>query len=98
MFFYDKESKGLKKEIELLVNLQDIDMMIEESAELIQVLTKRNRKVNASTVKQIVEELVDVELMLAQMKNIYGLNQDMWKEARKRKVERLKKRLANGEG
>jgi hypothetical protein len=75
-----------------------IRMMCEEAAELIQVLLKRGRNRNGSTIEEVVSELVDVEIMLGQMKNIYGLNQDMWATEKKRKLARLVKRLAESRG
>ena len=73
-------------------------MMIEECAELIQVLVKQSRNINGANIGQIVNELVDVEIMLGQMKNIYGLNQEMWADFRKHKLYRLKKLLEKTNG
>ena len=90
----DGEFRKLAEEVERLWGADaQIDMMIEECSELIQVLIKRKRKRNGSTISDIVNELVDVEIMLGQMKNIYGLNQDMWDDFWYNKIQRLKKRL-----
>ena len=70
-----------------------IQMMCEECAELITVLLKRNRNVGGSTIQEIIEELVDVEIMLGQMKNIYGINQKIWANTKEDKLSRLKERL-----
>ena len=47
-------------------------MAIEECAELIKVLAKHGRKTNGSTYDQILEEMVDVEIMLGQLKMIFN--------------------------
>lgn len=64
-------------------------MTIEECGELIVALAKYGRDNNGSTVNDIVDELADVQIMINQMKLIFG-----GVEARiKTKLERLKKRL-----
>ena len=94
----DKDFRELAEKAERLWGADaQITMMIEESAELIQVLAKRHHNRNCATIQQVVNELVDVEIMLGQMKNIYGLNQDMWANFRKQKLQRLKKRLEETE-
>lgn len=63
------------------------DMMQEECAELIQAIFHEKRgKCDASTVKG---ELADVEIMLNQMRIIYG----DWEQERNAKLERLQRRL-----
>ena len=66
-------------------------MMIEECAELIQVLVKQSRNINGANIGQIINELVDVEIMLGQMKTIY--NQRVWADFHYNKLQRLKKLL-----
>lgn len=70
-------------------NDTQIQMTIEECAELIKVLAKLNRKANGSTVKDVVDELADVQIMIFQMKKIFG---DV-DEAIARKLARLEQRL-----
>ena len=48
-----------------------IRMMIEECGELITALAKRDRCSNGSTVDDIIGEMVDVELLLEQLKLIF---------------------------
>ena len=48
-----------------------INMAIEECAELITALSKRNRCSNGSTIDDIIGEMVDVEIMIEQLKLIY---------------------------
>lgn len=94
----DEEFTELAEKAERLWGVEaQKDMMIEECSELITVLIKRKRNRNGSTTQDIINELVDVEIMLGQMKSIYGLNQDMWEEFRWHKLERLKKRLKETE-
>lgn len=91
---YDDEFRKLaEKALREWGSDAQIKMMCEECAELITVLLKRKRKRNRSTIPQIIEELVDVEIMLGQMKNIYGLNQDTWKIQKENKLLRLKERF-----
>ena len=48
-----------------------VNMAIEEAGELITALAKRNRKHNGSSLVDIVSEMVDVSIMLEQMKMIF---------------------------
>lgn len=90
----DKEFKELADRALYLWGYDaEIDMTIEECSELIQVLIKRNR--NGSTIQEIIGELVDVEIMLAQMKNIF--DRDMWNDMHSAKLQYLKKRLDESE-
>jgi hypothetical protein len=93
---YDKDFEELAEKAERMWGIKSqIDMMIEESLELALVLTKRFREVNGSSLQEVIDEFVDVEIMLGQMKNLYGLNQDMWKKTKKYKLDRLIARTAN---
>jgi NTP pyrophosphatase (non-canonical NTP hydrolase) len=67
-------------------------MLFEEMGELIQVVCKLNRNHNGATLKDLAEELADVELMLDQTKHIYCIEGrvEVW---RKKKLERLEKFL-----
>lgn len=73
-----------------------IGLMIEEAAELILVLAKRNRKENGATISEIISEMVDVEIMLAQMKVLFCRHKSIhygWNHLREKKLRRLKARL-----
>ena len=48
-----------------------ITMMIEECGELITALAKKDRNSNGSTIDDIIGEMVDVELLLEQLKLIF---------------------------
>lgn len=64
-----------------------IDMMIEECGELITALAKRNREINGTTSSEIITELADVKIVLAQLELIFGV------EKVNLEVERKMKRL-----
>ena len=68
-------------------------MMIEECAELIQAIMKDGRNVNGSSIEEIKGELADVEIMLNQMRIIYG----DWEEQKVKKLNRLKSMLGLNE-
>ena len=60
---------------------------IEEMAELIQSLTKLNRKVNAHSIARVEDEIADVDICLAQMKQTFP----EWYLERQKKIDRLTK-------
>ena len=68
-----------------------IDMMIEECAELTKSLLKRRRSNNLNANAHIEEEIADVEIMLEQMKLIF--NADNIQLLKEEKIKRLKKLL-----
>lgn len=59
-------------------NSKQITMAIEECAELIKALAKHDRCKNGSTVEDIIEEMVDVEIMLGQLKIIFDYLVSGW--------------------
>ena len=67
------------------------NMMIEECAEVIQVLAKRKRNINSRNLYDMISEFVDLEIMLTQMRVIYP--SPFWLEIRLQKMDRLKKLL-----
>lgn len=65
-------------------------------SELIKVLVKYRRNINGSSLDEIIEEIVDTEIMLEQLKLIFVysfpncvFNYDKYKELREKKLERL---------
>ena len=66
------------------------DMMIEEMSELTKALLKHRRKESKETLDNILEEIADVQIMLDQLRIIFGRSTT---EAEEYKLERLKKRL-----
>lgn len=75
---------------------KQMEMMIEECAELIQALQKLKRKPTDSGVKDhVCEELADVEILVRQMRRIFdGDRIDNWCEM---KIDRLEDRLSKHE-
>lgn len=70
------------------VNAQ-LDMAIEECSELINALCKFRR--HRVSDKEVVTEIADVQIMMRQMAFMFG--EDEVEEERKRKIERLERRL-----
>jgi len=70
-------------------------MTIEESSELILVLAKINRNYNGSSIKQIIDEMVDVSIMIEQLKIILNCNED-FEKIKTEKLIRLEFRINNG--
>jgi len=68
-----------------------LGMVIEECAELIKVINKHWR--GKATKEELIEECVDVELMLAQMKEYFKDDIGTWDRIKIEKVERLAKLL-----
>jgi len=73
-----------------------IGMAIEELSELIVKLAKWGRNHNGSTIGDVVSEIADVEIMMAQMRLIYG--DDLVEMAKRKKLVRLEERVKYGEG
>lgn len=75
-----------------------INMAIEECGELIVALIKRNRNRNKSSINQIIEEMVDVEIMIEQLKIIFSTKHSEFESFtfeiyKRRKLNRLNERL-----
>jgi len=66
-----------------------IDMMTEECGELITVLNHWRRA--RATKEDVAAEIADVEIVLTQMKMIFGV--ELVKKKRLEKLERLKERI-----
>lgn len=67
-------------------------MLIEEMAELMQAISKRERKLPHN----IAEEIADVEITLSQVKMYLDLGEDIYKWKNK-KYERIQRRLKGDE-
>ena len=70
-----------------------INQGIEEMAELIQAVNKFRRKPGKETMQGVVEEIADVEIMLDQYKQIYGITETEIDLLKKQKLDRLAARL-----
>jgi len=77
--------------------VMQLDVLIEECAELIKVVQKWKRKQartpNAHVTKiEIISEAVDVEIMLEQLKHIFP-DPLLWVTIKNQKLERMKERM-----
>ena len=72
-----------------------ITMAIEECGELITALAKKDRCSNGSTIDDIIKEMVDVEIMIEQLKLIYDSGKfgcftfEIFKQKKLQKLEKL---------
>jgi NTP pyrophosphatase (non-canonical NTP hydrolase) len=72
-------------------------MLAEECAELIKAVLKFSRKVNGSTKADLMEEIADVEITIAQVKHCLKLPETFIEETKLRKLYRLET-ILTGEG
>jgi len=74
-------------------NMQEL-VAIEEFAELTKALIKRMRKISPDEYEEsVLEELVDCEIMIEQLKIIGKVNKAEFETIKKEKLLRLEKRL-----
>lgn len=66
-------------------------MVMEETGEMLNALAKANR--GRSTKEDIITELADVSIMMEQMAYYFGYPE--FEEEKKKKLERLERRLSN---
>lgn len=86
----DSETEVLKKAIDYYGIAMQLTVAIEEMAELQKELTKAIR--GSPCAQNIAEEIADVEIMISQLKLIFGL-QFQVEEWREKKIERLQRRM-----
>lgn len=91
---YISESEVLQRALDTYGSALQIMMVFEEMSELQKELCKYLR--GKYSPANIAEEIADVEIMLKQMKMLFCCADDVRNE-RRRKVERLKERLDNGD-
>jgi len=70
-----------------------LEMIIEECAELIHAIQKFKRNACKETLDHVVEELADVEIMIDQSKFLFDQKDIL--DVRKRKIYRLRQRIAD---
>lgn len=70
---------------------------MEEAAELIQAINKALRYPTPAARGRLIEEIVDVEIMLQQLKEIYTISPDELRIMRNYKNERLLNRVCQKE-
>ena len=87
----EKDRKILEKAIRVWGRTPQLLMVLEEMSELQkEILKNLNRGKN--NIKELIEETVDVEITLAQMKMIYGIEEDVAKGFSK-KLKEVENRL-----
>ncbi|MDR0324995.1 MAG: hypothetical protein LBI19_02725 [Oscillospiraceae bacterium] len=76
-----------------------VGQTVEECAELIVTLQKHvNRTPQPDALENILDELADVEMMLAQMRLVFGISDDAFRVRMGYKFEKLKQYLSESEG
>ena len=83
-----------RKAIDVWGITAQVDMAIEECAELIKALQKRKRAEGTGTIDDVLEEMADVEIMLEQLKVIFdytpgGYEKSQFEQLKKLKLKRL---------
>lgn len=74
------------------VELQQV-VAIEELSELIKAMCKHERDADIFTINGIWDEIVDVSIMLEQLRIIYDLDESIFEDRKNRKLTRLKHRM-----
>ncbi len=72
--------------------LPQMDMAMEECAELIQAVAKVKRRPGSITFNNLYEEMADVEIMIAQLKYLFACDAEVEKK-KQFKLRRLNERL-----
>ena len=71
-----------------------VGQTIEECAELIVAMQKHvNRTPTSGTLENIIDKIADVEMMLAQMRLVFGIDDDTLRKRIECKFEKLKRYL-----
>ena len=96
IFLPESKSSIYQRAIYLWGEQAQIGMAIEECAELIVKLAKWGRNTNGATIGEVVEEIADVEIMMEQLRCIFG--EQLVNNTKNSKLLRLKERLKYGEG
>ena len=70
-----------------------IGMFVEEIGEVLQAINKLSRKTDEERYDNLIEELVDLQIMLIQMRIVYHIPDQLWDEMMEKKLQRLRHRL-----
>ena len=105
MFSRDMKVEFTENEIKIMQIALDqwelaaqVGQTVEECAELIVALQKYiNRTPQPDTLENIIDEIADVEMMLAQMRLVFGIDDDVLRKRIEYKFEKLNQYLNNGE-
>lgn len=93
-----KASEIYKTAINHWGNDMQINQAVEEMAELIQAINKMRQQPSPDHLDNVDEEIADVEIMLDQLKLIYGITDQKIIEIKEKKLERLQKTLEKVKG
>lgn len=92
------DAEAFRKAVEYWGIEAQLDMVVEECAELIQAVQKIKRHgINPETLSNVITEIADMRIMLEQMRVILD-HDGMWDEAYGLKIKRLKQRLEEHDG
>ncbi|MCL2771939.1 MAG: hypothetical protein FWD71_01200 [Oscillospiraceae bacterium] len=93
--FTDDEVKIMQTALDRWGLSAQVGQTVEECAELIVALQKHiNRSPQPRTIDNILDEIADVEMMLAQMRISFDIDDDMLRKQIEYKFEKLKKYLS----
>jgi NTP pyrophosphatase (non-canonical NTP hydrolase) len=96
--FTDDEVKIMQAALDQWGLNAQVGQTVEECAELIVALQKYvNRTPQPGIVENILDEIADVEMMLAQMRLVLGISDDALRQRIENKFERLNHYLAKNE-
>ena len=94
LHFTDPQVNSMRAALAQWGEAAQVGMAVEECAELIVALQKQtNRKPTPETLENIMDEVADVEMMLAQMRLTFGISDDMLAKRMKQKFAKLDKYL-----
>lgn len=92
--FVYKQVDMMRTALERWGEAAQVGMAVEECAELIVALQKHtNRTPTTETLENILDEIADVEIMLAQMRLTFGISDDMLQKRIAQKFVKLEKHL-----
>jgi NTP pyrophosphatase (non-canonical NTP hydrolase) len=96
--FTDNQIKIMQKALDQWGLNAQVGQTVEECAELIVALQKHiNRTPRSDTIDNILDEIADVEMMLAQMRLALNIDDDTLRECIENKFEKLCQYLSNDE-
>jgi len=96
--FTDTEIKIMQTALDQWGLNAQVGQTVEECAELIVALQKHiNRTPRSDTIDNILDEIADVEMMLAQMRLALNIDDDTLRERIESKFEKLRQYLSNDE-
>jgi NTP pyrophosphatase (non-canonical NTP hydrolase) len=97
--FSQKQEDAMASALENWGLSAQVDQVVEECAELVIALHKHvKRSPKPGTLDNVIDELADVEIMVAQMRVAFGIDDKAFQDRIERKFEKLNKYLETGEG